>query len=95
MDWVQPWVAGGCGQTTSAMVVRRMAGRQVIVFKRVSSLAVERFFCNSYDLEREIRLRSRSDNVVFGILNAYAHFRIEVYSPLRYAVRAIVIVSSE
>ena len=28
MDWVQPWVAGGCGQTTSAMVVRRMAGRR-------------------------------------------------------------------
>jgi hypothetical protein len=69
--------------------------RRVIVFKRVSSSAVERFFCNSCDLEREIRLRSRSDNVVFGILNAYAHFRIEVYSPLRYAVRAVVIVSSE
>jgi hypothetical protein len=25
--WVQPWAPAGCGQTTAAVVVRRIAGR--------------------------------------------------------------------
>jgi hypothetical protein len=43
---------------------------RVIAFRRVFSSAVESIFYNSCDLEREVRVESRSERVEARILNA-------------------------
>ena len=58
-----------------SLVNKRVIGQpdfdsRVITFKRVSSSVVESIFCNSCDLEREVRIESRSERVEVGMLNA-------------------------